>query len=196
MPQLVENYQSQSGEGVSLAFLTVWLIGDITNLIGAVWAGLVPTVVALAIYFCFADVVLISQCLYYNVKNTRKDVRRNSLGSGDSEIDNPEQPLLRSNSTNIGLPGSRRHSSASLKRQDSAPGSQLPSIPEDASNSRAWLKNSLCVILVCLAGSAGWAIAWKLGVWKSSLAEVDGETPDRVVGAEVLGYISATCYLG
>jgi hypothetical protein len=34
VPQLVLNYNSGSAEGISLAFLTVWLIGDIANLSG------------------------------------------------------------------------------------------------------------------------------------------------------------------
>lgn len=57
LPQLVENYQQQSAEGISLTFLCIWFLGDVTNLAGAVWAGLVPTVVALAAYFCVADAV-------------------------------------------------------------------------------------------------------------------------------------------
>ena len=84
MPQLVENYKQGSAEGISLAFLVVWFMGDITNLAGAIWAGLVPTVIALAIYFCFADLILISQCLYYNILNARKEMQKlmKQMGKG------------------------------------------------------------------------------------------------------------------
>lgn len=34
MPQLVLNYTTGSADGISLAFLIVWLIGDVTNLAG------------------------------------------------------------------------------------------------------------------------------------------------------------------
>lgn len=34
MPQLILNYKTGSAEGISLAFLTVWLIGDLANLSG------------------------------------------------------------------------------------------------------------------------------------------------------------------
>lgn len=34
VPQLYLNYKTGSAEGISLAFLGVWLIGDITNLSG------------------------------------------------------------------------------------------------------------------------------------------------------------------
>jgi solute carrier family 66 (lysosomal lysine-arginine transporter), member 1 len=34
VPQLVENYKQGSADGISLAFLTVWFIGDICNFLG------------------------------------------------------------------------------------------------------------------------------------------------------------------
>lgn len=49
-PQLVENYQLQSGEGLSVLFVLIWLAGDLSNLFGAIFAGLLPTVKILATY--------------------------------------------------------------------------------------------------------------------------------------------------
>lgn len=49
-PQFIENYQLKSGEGLSVAFILVWLIGDISNLLGAILAHLLPTVILLAVY--------------------------------------------------------------------------------------------------------------------------------------------------
>lgn len=34
-PQIWENYQLQSGEGLSVAFVVVWLLGDLCNFVGA-----------------------------------------------------------------------------------------------------------------------------------------------------------------
>lgn len=34
LPQLVTNYKSQSADGLSMSFLFIWLLGDITNLAG------------------------------------------------------------------------------------------------------------------------------------------------------------------
>ena len=81
VPQLLENYRNSSAEAVSLTFIFVWFIGDVANLVGAVWAGLVPVIIAIAVYFCIADGVLISQCLYYRRQKTEAD-------EGD------DQPLL------------------------------------------------------------------------------------------------------
>lgn len=188
VPQLIENYKQGSADGISLAFLTVWFIGDITNLAGALWAGLVPTVIALAIYFCFADLILISQCVYYNLKNSRR-TRKSSTRSTDSV----EAPLLgRRDSSNIGLPGShRRDSQASRRRRASS----LPTIADVEAGGSEWIKNALSIVGVCIVGAAGWAIAWKTGVWAPQPTNAD-EGADIALGAQILGYASAICYLG
>ncbi|KAH7085065.1 PQ loop repeat-domain-containing protein [Paraphoma chrysanthemicola] len=189
VPQLIENYKQGSAEGISLAFLTVWFIGDITNLAGALWAGLVPTVIALAIYFCFADLILISQCVYYNLKNSRRS-RKASTRSNDSV----EAPLLgRRDSSNIGLPGShRRDSQASRRRRASS----LPTIADVEAGGSEWVKNALSIVGVCIVGAAGWALAWKTGVWAPQPTTDESTGTDMAMGAQVLGYASAVCYLG
>ena len=173
----------------------MWFIGDLANFFGAVWAGLVPTVIALAIYFCFADAALISQCLYYNFVNARK-ARQAAPTADGSALDDSRQPLLSPTVQNMGLPGSRRRSSASAnKRRNSTLPSSLPTIPEVESSGRAWLRNSISTALIILAGGVGWVIAWKLGVWKPTPTDTDmSEHPP--LGAEVLGYLSAIEYLG
>ena len=49
-PQIIENYKLQSGEGLSVLFIVIWLFGDITNLVGAIIAGLLLTVIIVAAY--------------------------------------------------------------------------------------------------------------------------------------------------
>jgi solute carrier family 66 (lysosomal lysine-arginine transporter), member 1 len=34
LPQLFANFKAQSADGLSMAFLIVWLLGDLTNLLG------------------------------------------------------------------------------------------------------------------------------------------------------------------
>ena len=174
--------------------MIVWFIGDVTNLVGAVWAQLVPTVSALAVYFCFADLVLITQCLYYNHKNARKALKQSTHTE-----DAVEEPLLgRRDSSSMGLPGShsRRRSSggASARRRRA---SSLPSLVEEEADKSASLKNALSIFGICAAGAVGWAIAYKTGVWvptpENDGSDSDLETP---VGASILGYFSAVCYLG
>ncbi|KAF2840840.1 PQ loop repeat family protein [Patellaria atrata CBS 101060] len=197
VPQLIENYKQGSAEGISLTFLVVWFIGDILNLSGALWAGLVPTVIALAIYFCFADTILISQCVYYNKLNARREAaRKHSTQSSTSE----DEPLLSrqySNQySNIGLPGSHRRASAASRRSResiSRPDS-LPSIIEEGEG-KAWIKNTLSILAVAALGAAGWGIAYKSGAWTPVPPEQENDE-DIAVGAQILGYASAVCYLG
>ena len=146
VPQLIENYQLGSAEGVSLAFLTVWFIGDLANFVGAIWAGLVPTVIALAAYFIIADAVLITQCLYYNHVNAGE---QSAGGFAQGETAREDQPLLGRRPSDIGLPGSRRGSSVSMKRRSSTLGEPtLSTIPEDGGYTRPWVKNTLAVLTV------------------------------------------------
>jgi hypothetical protein len=49
-PQIIENYRRKSGEGLSVSFVVIWLIGDLFNLFGALLAGLLYTVIILAAY--------------------------------------------------------------------------------------------------------------------------------------------------
>ncbi|KDQ25593.1 hypothetical protein PLEOSDRAFT_1066693 [Pleurotus ostreatus PC15] len=52
-PQIYENYSLQSGEGLSVAFVVVWLLGDLCNLVGSAVAGLLPTVIIVAAYIYY-----------------------------------------------------------------------------------------------------------------------------------------------
>ncbi|AEO65246.1 uncharacterized protein THITE_2112060 [Thermothielavioides terrestris NRRL 8126] len=55
-----------------MKFLMIWLLGDLANLSGALFTSLAPSTIALASYFCVADLILISQCTYYNTINARR----------------------------------------------------------------------------------------------------------------------------
>ena len=257
MPQLIENYRQQSAEGISLLFLAVWFVGDVTSLAGALLANLVPTVIALSVYFCIADLILVVQCLYYNKLNASSNpldkgpaasanadaahttvpkasdqthissftTRSASTDATTTTSDDPEQqPLLsrRRSSDNLGLPGShlRRCSSAtgasaslldrrrtSTSHRDSEhtaadAANDLTAILESGDGSRAWIKNTVSVLVICAAGAVGWFLAWRTRVWSPTPVSGDGDentgqgSVDDTLGAQMLGYISALCYLG
>jgi len=197
VPQLVENYRNGSAEAISLGFIFIWFLGDICNLVGAAWAGLVPVVIAIAVYFCFADGVLISQCLYYNIINRRRDAK---AATAETDIADEEPLLARTRSGSLTIPGSRRRSSnASLRRRSSGQHSTdvLSKImEEDESSGRLWLRNTISVLAIIAAGTAGWALAWQSGAWKPTPERQDNAEEPMAVGAQVLGYASAVAYLG
>lgn len=202
VPQLIENYRNGNAEAISLLFVFVWFIGDVTNLAGGLLAGLVPVIVAIAVYFCLADGVLIAQCLYYKARNSRREAlhrrRRSSSGTPD-----PTTPLLgRRLSDGFVSPNSRRRSSGSLRghagagRRESQVEDTLAKIVEESDYGRkAWAKNFISVLGIFVVGAAGWTIAWRTGMWKPAVQE-SGHDVEKAASGQVLGYISAVCYLG
>jgi uncharacterized protein with PQ loop repeat len=204
LPQLVANYKAQSADGLSMAFLIVWLLGDLTNLIGALFTHLAPTAVALASYFCVADIVLISQCFYYNTLNAGRAAR-----SAQAPVEEPvaaaqepdeDSPLLaRRNSSSLGLPGSHvRH--ATHTESSMEPIRKMVEGEDETPDSNPWLHNGLSVIGVYIIGFAGWFLSYKAGAWDSDQPSVpdepvaDGNNTLEAVGL-ALGYLSAVCYL-
>ena len=194
----------------------IWALGDLFNLVGAVLANLVPTVIALAVYFTFSDTILIGQCLYYNHwVNASKEVEAETLTGApgqprarrrrvsdqavaDDNVEEEDQPLLSRQESNrsyssIGLPGShvQRRKSVASSLHDAVPGSTR-------SMFQATLLNTGCVIGVCAVGAFGWFLAYASGAWTpvpSGDSSKDDESQAKF-GAELLGYLSAVLYLG
>ncbi|KAM0325162.1 hypothetical protein ACHAQA_007701 [Verticillium albo-atrum] len=209
LPQLIANYKAQSADGLSMGFLFIWLLGDATNLAGALLTHLAPTAVALAFYFCIADIVLIAQCMYYNAKNARRTSRHQHARTTDggdrilAEEDTPgeEDTLLggeRRRTSSTGLPGSQRrhevHTETSLE-----PLRKIVTGEDDTPDSNPWLHNTMSLIAVWVVGAAGWAISFKAGAWRADHGDSGPESPEQegtmaTVGL-ALGYFSAVCYL-
>ena len=192
LPQLYENYTNQSADGISLAFLLVWFLGDVANLLGALWGGLLPTVVALGVYFCVLDFLLIAQTLYYKTGNARRKAVEGGE-RGESEARDERSPLLHrqaSHDSTGNLPYTRRRSSAASNPLSTVMEASLKS------TARMWAKNVLAVLGVCLLGVAVWGVAWRVGWWKPQPEDDGVKEGKSIVGAEVLGYISSILYLG
>ncbi|ORZ18950.1 PQ loop repeat-domain-containing protein [Absidia repens] len=77
IPQLWENYDRKSGDGLSMTFLVIWLAGDVFNLVGVILQDLLPTMFLLALWYTVADMGLIWQVIFYQ--------RLSTLGPLDEE---------------------------------------------------------------------------------------------------------------
>lgn len=129
----------------------------------------------------------------------RVDPTHGTLRVAKSRTNDIQEPLLqrRRSRDSTGLPGShRRRSSARSNSRHS-----MAKIIEgdEKAEMRPWIKNLLSIAGVVLVGAAGWAIAWQAGVWAPSSNHDSGEDTDPqtvALGAKVLGYTSAVCYLG
>ncbi|RKF59002.1 putative vacuolar amino acid transporter YPQ3 [Erysiphe neolycopersici] len=65
LPQLIENFRRRSTEGLSVRFVSIWLSGDVCNVLGSILQGVLPTMIILAIYYATVDILLLSQIFYY-----------------------------------------------------------------------------------------------------------------------------------
>ncbi|KAH6854994.1 PQ loop repeat-domain-containing protein [Chaetomium sp. MPI-CAGE-AT-0009] len=220
LPQLITNYKAKSADALSMKFLLIWLMGDIANLSGALFTSLAPSTIALASYFCVADLILISQCTYYNTINARRRARReqhrhhhhhhtrrrpstgdDDLASSSAAAAQPpteSDPLL-PNTSNGGLPGSHRRRASSSAGLAADPLARIITGEDDTPDSRPWLHNTLSLVAVWAVGVAGWFVSYKMGAWAAApggddVGDVVAAEPTAVVGM-VLGYASAVCYL-
>lgn len=73
-PQLYENYKNKSAKGLSLLFLTIWLVADISNLIGAIIHIQLPTVILLSIYYATVEIIMLIQYFYYDHMEYRQQL--------------------------------------------------------------------------------------------------------------------------
>ncbi|CAJ2504366.1 Uu.00g117600.m01.CDS01 [Anthostomella pinea] len=196
LPQLITNYKAKSAEGLSMGFLAIWLFGDVANLCGALVTGLAPTATALAGYFCISDLILITQCVYYNVRNARAARKRTQSTDSEASEDEPLLRRRRTSSTGLGLPGS--HGRNSLRQHASGldPIKRSVTGEDETPDSNPWLHNSLSIVAVYVVGAVGWFVSYRAGAWDQPDGDEqsDMDTPVAVVGM-VLGYASAICYL-
>ncbi|ERF68076.1 hypothetical protein EPUS_08512 [Endocarpon pusillum Z07020] len=159
IPQLLTNYRNTSASALSLPFLLIWFLGDVCNLAGAAWAGLVPTVIAIAVYFCFLDAILVLQWGYYHwiyraggvgegvqgktdagaAAAAVADGKGNGHGNGrvgeGVDMLGEEEPLLaRQRSGSITIPGSQRPSRKRRTSSSATAGSATRRRSSQASN--------------------------------------------------------------
>lgn len=162
---------------------------------GALVTGIAPTATALAAYFCFSDLVLISQCLYYNTLTARRARQRTTSSATDASED---EPLLRRRRASSGaaLPGSQRRNSMRHEESGFDPIRRVVTGEDETPDSNPALHNALSIAAVYIVGALGWFVSYKAGAWDTP------ESPDlpeakstvAIIGMS-LGYLSAICYL-
>lgn len=95
-PQLYENYRRGSVEGLSPVFLTQWMLGDATNLIGSLLTQQLPFQIAVATYFCCVDVCIMVQFVYYwrkaSKERAQRSINRSRQHSGSLSSPYPPNP--------------------------------------------------------------------------------------------------------
>jgi solute carrier family 66 (lysosomal lysine-arginine transporter), member 1 len=93
MPQIFKNYKIKSTAGLSIFFLGEWLLGDLTNLLGALFTKQAAWQVIIASYYVFVDVCLVVQYFWYT--HITKWMYEESLHSGgSSDIDDADSAII------------------------------------------------------------------------------------------------------
>lgn len=95
-PQIIENFRRGSADGLSIYFLLIWLLGDLFNILGGIFQGVLPTMLILAVYYTLADIVLLAQVLYYTGFSFRSKTSKTVVEDEVSEhvIPTEESPLI------------------------------------------------------------------------------------------------------
>ncbi|BGP18298.1 Putative vacuolar membrane transporter for cationic amino acids [Rhodosporidiobolus nylandii] len=160
-------YKEQSGESLSLLFLFIWLTGDITNLFGSVWQGLIPTVIILALYYTLCDVILIFQ------RRLHPEVYAPSSAAEPSSLE-PTTPISEQ---------------TPLLSSFSAHAPSQPALSPALQRAKDILSYAGGFILVLLVGVIAWFASKDAG--KDGRREEVWDT-----SAQVVGWVSAFLYLG
>lgn len=112
IPQIITNFRTKSGHGVSLALLLTWVLGDVFNLVGCLLEPVtLPTQLYTALLYTATTVVLVLQTIYYDYwvrwkKNrdfvqTRKEDDSNDDGTEplNPKREDPAKPIFTINPT-------------------------------------------------------------------------------------------------
>jgi solute carrier family 66 (lysosomal lysine-arginine transporter), member 1 len=209
-PQILENFQRSSAEGLSVQFIIVWLLGDVFNILGAVLQHVLPTMVILAVYYTLADFILLAQCFYCRgftwrdeipePKKSRQTDRPTSSAIADEEAG--ERTALLSPTPFADR--ERRGSNWSANLTHLSPAVPLvsdvpppPAARAPPSALKAVATNALAILTVCAAGVAGWWLS--LGYQsKDSNNGGDSGGSDIVMDpwGQFFGWLCAVLYLG
>lgn len=209
IPQLVEQWRLKTVDGISPIFLLIWASGDVFNVIGAIWAHLLPEVILIALWFMFADIITFSFYFYISQVYDKKrhlhrkhrpvildeqttllgehaihDIHPDVENNADyTSVDNSEEPGQQQQQQQQQQAKSHHHHHHRRKS------STLEDIVYEPENHSIFVRIVLPLILVVAAG-----------VFGSILSPNSSQTPEASVdneklGPQILGYISATFYL-
>lgn len=126
MPQIIANHRNRSVEGLSLAFLINWFLGDFTNLIGCLLTHQLPFQTLLAMYYVCVDLILSGQYYFYTrphrkhnreayLKRKKSHRHNRTLGKGNVSTTVIEAGEETSNSEPLSIPFKGRAVSFSIK---------------------------------------------------------------------------------
>ncbi|KAI0841630.1 PQ-loop-domain-containing protein [Hypoxylon sp. FL0890] len=194
-PQIIENFRRGSADGLSVRFIILWLLGDVFNILGAVLQGVLPTMLILAIYYTIADFVLLAQCFYYKGFTWKDEVPPPKTKSSNGII--VDEPTERTSLLNHHVHDRERRGSGWSHLNPAVPlVSEPPAVPPPTPTrlqSAIW--NSVAVLMVCVAGIAGWLLSRQYSTGQPDSPTGEG-FPSFDIWGQIFGWLCAILYLG
>ncbi|TGJ83843.1 hypothetical protein E0Z10_g4929 [Xylaria hypoxylon] len=193
-PQIVENFRRSSADGLSVQFIIAWLLGDVFNVLGAVFQNVLPTMLILAIYYTIADIVLLGQCFYYKGFTWKDDAAPPTPKPSNGHA--TDEPTERSGLLADHFPERERRGSGWSNLSPAVPMlHELPATPPPTPTKRqAFLWNSVAILMVCAAGVLGWFLSRGYSGHKPTTPVDDFPTLD--FWGQIFGWLCAVLYLG
>ncbi|KAI1419344.1 PQ loop repeat-domain-containing protein [Xylaria sp. FL1777] len=197
-PQIIENFRRNSADGLSVQFIIAWLLGDVFNVLGAVFQGVLPTMLILAIYYTIADLVLLGQCFYYKGFTWRDDAaaapptpKPASNGHAAAGAPTERTGLLSDYFAERERRGSGwSHLSPAVPLMPEQPATPVPT----PTKRQTFLWNSVAVLMVCAAGVLGWFLS--RGYASRAPTTPADDFPELDLWGQIFGWLCAVLYLG
>ncbi|KAK3375365.1 PQ loop repeat-domain-containing protein [Podospora didyma] len=208
-PQIVENIRRGSADGLSVQFIVVWLLGDVFNILGAMFQGVLPTMLILAVYYTIADFVLLGQCFYYRGFTLSDDApspakpKRAAASTATTTITSQHAAATERTGLLLGSPlliDRERRGSDWSHLSPAVPLVATPSSlppPPPPTKAQTLLSNLLAMVMVCAAGVLGWYLSRSYTITSTSTSpESSAEPLIMNFWGQVFGWLCAALYLG
>lgn len=204
-PQIWECIVLQSGEGLSVVFLLIWLTGDITGVVGAVIQGLTPTISLLGLYYTACDIVLLCLIYYYRrlrathperfEGETKKGSKRTHSHSSISTSTGERRPLLVPPPNGNGNGHAAPYRNAVQDDEEQDDDDDELALAQRAARYASQNKYAL----LAYAAAASFIVTVGLVAWFTSAKHSGEEAPKDEAWStpgQIVGWISAFLYLG
>jgi uncharacterized protein with PQ loop repeat len=194
-PQIYENFRRKSSEGLSLLFIILWLAGDVFNVLGSIMQGVLPTMIILAIYYTFADIVLLWQCLVYGSGENADLIH---LSPANPLSEDVLETVLSRERDNFEYSNDEFVGESAEDLESSNIDAMTKERPSLTTLQSAMVK-TLMVALVVSAGLIGWYISYVRDARHKGKHSGDSHKPAELIYdpvAQFFGWLCAILYLG
>lgn len=196
IPQLLEMFRVRDVKGISPLFLLAWTIGDVANVVGALWAGLLPEVILTGFWFLFADLFTLLCYYYLLVLGKSRESQAAPIPNEESQLLPPEiegttQIPPEEESQLRAVASTQSKNSLAIRRYSST----IDDVVLEPQRHSVFVRYILPLIFVATAGIVGSLLSPNGSTSSSPDSKSFTATAIEASGPQICGYISAFMYL-